>query len=237
MIEGHYDLVNARGETILPALWNHSIKPGDNITMVMWPAQSHPLRGYYGRGPPYSCAGLGLEADEARALQIRLERIRAVTGHRPFQPPPFGPPRPPQFGYGMPPRPFPVFGGGGPPRPGPPPPCMRVPPGVRIVDGTGRRRWRRRRSVDENELTAAEMKELLFVDFVQELEKTKNGTLAELLMELTTLKDAQWQAIKGEDWQISGSESESESESGSDSDSGSYFSGSSSSGTRSILDD
>ncbi|KAI0412986.1 hypothetical protein F5X98DRAFT_379239 [Xylaria grammica] len=34
---GHYDLVNSRGNIVLPSLWKYSIKPTDSYTMHMWP--------------------------------------------------------------------------------------------------------------------------------------------------------------------------------------------------------
>lgn len=64
--------------------------------------------------------------------------------------------------------------GGGPP---PPPPGGRSFP-VPIID------WR-----SEYEISEKEDEQLMFVDFVEELEKTKTATVADLLRKFTNLKD------------------------------------------------
>ena len=35
--DGNYDLLNESGEIILPHVWEAVIKPGETITMQMWP--------------------------------------------------------------------------------------------------------------------------------------------------------------------------------------------------------
>lgn len=44
VMEGHYDLEGPEGELILKEIWSSTIQPGWQITMKMWPAESHPLR-------------------------------------------------------------------------------------------------------------------------------------------------------------------------------------------------
>lgn len=68
--------------------------------------------------------------------------------------------------------------------PGPPPPPPGVlprPPPKRIVPIID---WR-----TKYEITEKEDEQLMFVDFVEELEKTKAATVADLLRKFTTLKD------------------------------------------------
>lgn len=41
---GHYDLLSARGEIILPKVWHSIIEPGAAIAMHMWPKpEGHPM--------------------------------------------------------------------------------------------------------------------------------------------------------------------------------------------------
>ena len=40
--EGHYDLVGANGEIILPQVWGTVIEPDTTITMHMWPMPEPP---------------------------------------------------------------------------------------------------------------------------------------------------------------------------------------------------
>lgn len=83
-------------------------------------------------------------------------------------PPPFRGPPPPSF-------------------PGPPPP---PPPGGRSFPAPRRVvpviDWRSKFEISEKE-----DEQLMFVDFVEELEKIKTATVADLLRKLTTLKDVE----------------------------------------------
>ena len=72
----------------------------------------------------------------------------------------------------------------------PPPPGGRrfgPPPPVTIIDRRSR-----------YEISEKEDEQLMFVDFVQELEKTKTVTVADLLRKFTTLKDIADEDIFGE---------------------------------------
>lgn len=76
-------------------------------------------------------------------------------------------------------RPPPPMGGMPVGMPPPPPGGRSFPaPRVNIVD------WR-----SEYEISEREDEQLMFVDFVEELEKTKTATVADLLRKFTTLKD------------------------------------------------
>lgn len=43
--EGHYDLMDSEGQVILPSLWSVTIKPGETVSMRMWPENKLPLPG------------------------------------------------------------------------------------------------------------------------------------------------------------------------------------------------
>ncbi|KAK7718942.1 hypothetical protein SLS63_010355 [Diaporthe eres] len=43
--EGHYDLMDSEGQVILPSLWSVAIKPGETVSMRMWPDNKQPLPG------------------------------------------------------------------------------------------------------------------------------------------------------------------------------------------------
>jgi hypothetical protein len=42
VMQGFYDLMNAKGDIITPSLWPINIRPGDKITMHMWPMKALP---------------------------------------------------------------------------------------------------------------------------------------------------------------------------------------------------
>lgn len=44
VMNGHYDLEGPEGELIVKEIWRSTVQPGWQITMKMWPANSHPLR-------------------------------------------------------------------------------------------------------------------------------------------------------------------------------------------------
>lgn len=186
VMEGHYSLRDSKKEEhILPGLWTNTIKPGASITMMMWPNLDidHPLRSFSGP-PPFGLSPRRRMDDAAR--QRRIARMQAVSvnapphlsgrippGIRPGMPRPMGPMNP-LMGGPPPPmaRPFPVF------------------PGVEIVNGRNRRRAASSiRTLDEDEMTEAEEKELTFVNFLEELERTKHQTTSDVLGKYTRLHD------------------------------------------------
>lgn len=88
------------------------------------------------------------------------------------------PPPPGMTGFGAMPPPPPFRG-----PPPPPPPgggSFPAPRRVPIID------WRSKFEISEKE-----DEQLMFVDFVEELEKIKTATVADLLRKLTTLKDVE----------------------------------------------
>lgn len=162
--------VNSNGDIILPHLWNTTIKPGAVISMKMW--EKVPLRGFYGP-PPFTSNPIGPNpgADAmtlARMRQMQLQRRAALGGPPPMMRGP--PPPPPMMGRGIPVTPMPPPGV----------PNWVVPPKgcVQIVH-----------SRTKNDITEKEDEQLMFVDFVEELEKIKTATVADLLRKFTTLKD------------------------------------------------
>lgn len=225
-MEGHYDLTNAKDEMRLPGLWDNTIKPGDSISMKMWPGTQALLR-HYGP-PPY--AGSLREDSDYQASQGRLARLRRVPFNN-------GPGRiPPHLrGPGHHAGQFNPFtamlgrpGFPGPGGPGPmtmpmavglsrPPQCRPMSVASSTVAS----------SVDEDKLTDAEKKELTFVNFVEELRKTKDASAADLLAKFTELRDIS--GCLDSDRELWGSDVGS----GVDSDS----TGTSSTGSRSIIDD
>lgn len=224
VIEGHYDLLNTKGETILNSLWDTSIKPGDSIKMMMWPKECHPLRRYYGSGPPYALsANQGARND--RLIRLNANLPRRPIGPRPpmmpgpgLGPMPMGQPRYPLAGpIGMPPggaRPplFPAAQG----PPAPPRPQQWPGGGVRIVDARPRVKVARSISttstLDDQKMTWEEEKQLTFVNYIEELEKTKGVTVADLLAKLTNLKDITGGQVMGDVEELHGARSSSDSE-------------------------
>lgn len=213
--QGHFDLEDdTNGNIILPELWVNTIKPGMSIKMKMWPnTQSHNSPGYV-----YRISPVVPSPRVARDFAARQERIsRMKVAH-------LGPncPRPV-----VPRPPLPMNAT----RPPPMPPFGTCPPRMKCAN-SGRPmpiRSRRRRApsistIDENELTAAEAKELLFVNFVEELERMKNMTGTAMLTKYTQLQDVPGQECI-DDWSVNCS-----AESSMDSDS------SGSSGSEGIVD-
>lgn len=213
VMEGHYSLENSQnGEHILPGLWGNTIKPGASIKMTMWPDLNlHPLLHFY-RSPPFCPSPR--EAAEAAAKRQRFSRMQNVTPlptasrASPFR---FGLPRPPMpFGYP-----------GGPPPPPPPPPPMLASRGPMGPNNrTSHRRAWSISTIDEDEMTVAEEKELTFVNFVEEMERTKSLTTTDILAKYTQLQDILGQECLDE-WGVEETLSSSDSD-----DSGSSISGS-----------
>lgn len=55
--KGHYDIIHLTGEIILPQLWGKLIKPGDSITVHLWPIS---------------------EDEQGRWINLRKQRVVAV---------------------------------------------------------------------------------------------------------------------------------------------------------------
>ncbi|KAK7708113.1 hypothetical protein SLS64_006935 [Diaporthe eres] len=156
--------VSSNGEIILPHLWSTTIKPGAAISMKMWPKT--PLRGLY--GPPPFSVNPHAPNPAGHAMTLRMRQMQAQRMAAMRNPPP--PMRPPPHMGGMPPMGVP-----------PPPPGLRSFPGPRkvtVVDLSS-----------EYDISEKEDEQLIFVNFVEELEKIKAATVADLLRKFTTLKD------------------------------------------------
>lgn len=155
--------VNSKGETILQHLWNTTIKPGASITMQMWPATT-PLRGFYAAPPfianPHAPNSGGQAMHFARMQHMQQMQQRRMAAMRAAQPPGF-------MGVGPPP---------------PPPPGGSRPAFVDIVEGG-------RPARSEYDISEKEDEQLMFVNFVEELEKANEVTVSDLLRKFTTLRD------------------------------------------------
>ncbi|KAL1881251.1 hypothetical protein Daus18300_001103 [Diaporthe australafricana] len=176
VMEGHFDLITSDGHIILPHLWATTVKPGAAIDMRMWPVTTS-LRGFYGE-PPFVVPNSESQARHlARMRQVQQQRMNAMR-----TPPHAIPMRPPMgMPMGMP------HGGHPPPMHRPPPP-PGMPVFVDIVDG-GRPMKRTAEAYSKDDITEKEDEQMMFVDFVEELEKTKTTTVADLLTRFTNLKD------------------------------------------------
>lgn len=193
VMEGHFSLQDSeKGNHILPGLWSNTIKPGASITMMMWPDLdvNHPLRGFY-TSPPFSPPPR--RQAEIMAQQGRSSRIvnAMPPAMRPFMPQPVGP-----MGRPAPPPPFglPLMGR---------PPVIRRPVTVRTASSIS--------TIDEDEMTEAEQKELTFVNFVEELERTKSMTATDVLAKYTQLHDVMGQECMDE-WDVDDSSWDSDSD-------------------------
>lgn len=165
--------VTSKGDIILSHLWNTTIKPGAAIEMRMWPKV--PLSGFYGK-PPFLINPHAPNADNqarhaARMRQMQQQRMAAMRNPAPMAPGMAPPPPPPGMGFSsyMPP------GGVSPGHRS----FGNRPPSVVIVDCTPAK----------HEVTEKEDEQIMFVDFVEELEKDKTTTVADLLQKFTNLKD------------------------------------------------
>lgn len=133
----------------------------------MWPMM--PLRGFYGEPPFVANAHLPNAESQARHLarmrQVQHQRMNATRNSPPMHPmhPPMG------MHHGGHPRP---------PFPPGPPGFTNRPPLVDIVE-----------RYSKDDITEKEDEQMMFVDFVEELEKTKTTTVADLLTRFTNLKD------------------------------------------------
>lgn len=140
--------------------------PGDAITMIMWPS-SIPVRGFYGP-PPFVPNPLnGSEAMRmSRLRHLQQLRMNAMRQQGLLGPPPVFPP-PPMMMSGMPPH--------------PPPGGQRFRPREMDIVSMS--------SVSEYDISEKEDEQLMFVDFVEELEKTASVTVTDVLRKFTTMKD------------------------------------------------
>lgn len=178
-------------------IWGMSIKPGDEIKMLLWPMENHPLgqkRPWLPSSPslPRTIGPPSSHYQEMREARIRTAASRASLPNihsnpnllqKMFPVPQFFPRRPP----------------GPPPLMGPPPP---------MGPGMGRSHFKipsRRKgppslasrssgsatasTVDEDVMTRAEEKQLSFVDYIQELERARGTMVADLLAKFTNMKD------------------------------------------------
>ncbi|KAK3368388.1 hypothetical protein B0H63DRAFT_528757 [Podospora didyma] len=210
VLDGHFDLVGPNGELILPSMWNSTIRPGDAITMHMWPLNNPPPprnRPRFGPPPGQRYGG------PPRPMGAPPNWPRP-DGRYPGAPmPPIGPPP------GPPGRPMFIRppGAGGPP-PGflgvmnPPPPPHRTrsrgipPPQIIDVVPSRPRRSRRTRTVSSSssdssssstssddsdvEITREEEDELCIIDFERAAKREPGeGNIADMLRQFTNVKD------------------------------------------------
>ena len=82
VLQGKYDLLNLAGEIIPPALWSSSIRPGEQVTMLMWPVG--PLAGQPQFPRPNPPPPPGMRAFGPRGPG----GVPRPPGHVPVMPPP-----------------------------------------------------------------------------------------------------------------------------------------------------
>lgn len=117
--EGHYDLLDSKEQIILPSLWSATIKPGETVSVRMWPIDKYPLPGQQHHMTPEQQIRFEAQRRQAAvAAQFQASRGYHHGGHHVGRVPPMGPlpgftgvpvgvqPPPPP---GM--RPFPLPGG------------------------------------------------------------------------------------------------------------------------------
>ncbi|KAK3378965.1 hypothetical protein B0T24DRAFT_694254 [Lasiosphaeria ovina] len=186
--QGHYDLLKA-GEVVLPKFWGATIRPGDLVTMHMWPMDKLPRPGF-----PMP--------------------VRGLNRHRPgFNPPmPPGPRMPPglALGRGLPPPPC------LPPPPGPnmfnrppgapgmnriprPPEIIEVMPGRPPKLQTSRPRRLMvgrpsKRKIKQVRKIMKDVQELEVVNFV-EAANAKGNDVADMIRRFTYITDAESTAL------------------------------------------
>ena len=54
ILEGHYNLLDPNGDTLIPAIWEHSVEPGWTVTMAQFPLNGYEplLNDFRARGLP-----------------------------------------------------------------------------------------------------------------------------------------------------------------------------------------
>ncbi|KAK0651009.1 hypothetical protein B0T16DRAFT_403014 [Cercophora newfieldiana] len=221
VFRGFYDLI-INGDIVMPALWSSSIRPGDKVTMHMWPMNEvipPPIGRPLGARPP-------------------MPPMPPMRGGGPPPPPPPQMPSGPMFPSGMPPPlppPPPGFPGfPSPPVPGGFPgsrPFTRPPPGAEIIDvcpgkppkrgpggGSSVLAWMMgmKKKKDENEMTKDEEEELKVVDFRLFLDGERMKAV-DMLKKWTNATDVENGIVGFFDSESSGSETDSDSDSDTDS--------------------
>lgn len=100
VLECHYDFIDSNGDVLLPGLWK-TIKPGDKVSMRMWPPPT-PLRVHY--GPPPYLPTPGRRAPDPQANYQAMMRMRRIAQYAARDGAPLEPPiMPPPPMMGMPP--------------------------------------------------------------------------------------------------------------------------------------
>lgn len=128
--EGHFDLIDSNGAIMLPSLWTSLIKPGESITMHMWPMPETPcpprpvsnFNNHFVPPPPPGWPGARPSIGPGPPPAPPASRPPGWVGlwppgPRPAPPPHLrvgGPPRPPHMGPGFPPCPPPATNRGPP---------------------------------------------------------------------------------------------------------------------------
>lgn len=190
IMDDHYDILGSNGDIILPGLWSNTIKPGETVTMRMWPQspsvpsevqrrwaidwQRERLMGVM-RTPDHPDRRR-LYDQQFSILRGTLSRPLGPSGSFPCnQAPHFPPgprvllPSPPPPGYPtFPPVPVKTTAGNGP----------GAPPVTSFIS-----------AIDKYSITEEEDKQLMVIDFVEELAKIKNDTIDDLLAMFTNVKD------------------------------------------------
>lgn len=157
--EGHYDLVDEKGEIILPQVWETVIQPGASITQHMWPMPEPPPP----TAAPASMPPPGPPGPPGPSKQYDFEKLPGINSRLSgdLPPPPFitrpakskskKRPGKPSTPY-LPPPPPPPGMGGIPPPPGftiPPPPTIPI---TLDSDSDSSRAVRRRRRAEPSAL-------------------------------------------------------------------------------------
>jgi hypothetical protein len=110
VLDGHYDLVGPSGEIVLPLAWEHLVKPGWHVSMVMWPMPDFPQK----KDAPMSWNATGsLSPQGGKRKGSKVHKNSGGTPSPPPPPPPLSlPPRTPLPDTGLPlPPPPPSFDG------------------------------------------------------------------------------------------------------------------------------
>lgn len=94
VMKGHYDLIDPDGCVILPSLWEDVARPGDSITMLMWPIPiKSPIKlpPNFRRGPPVVIKHPAQNPKPGRPLRgpspppvLKREAQNPTTGSKPI---------------------------------------------------------------------------------------------------------------------------------------------------------
>lgn len=101
--EGHYDLMGPNGEIILPAVWDTTIEPDWQITMLMWPLPATPPPSeaeVIPPPPPAPAPGAGALVKKSNSKKGHSKSSSKASHSLPVVvvPPPPPPPPPPGVG-------------------------------------------------------------------------------------------------------------------------------------------